>query len=159
MKNLLFIFLLVLLGSCGNDDDTSKNPIDQLPPATQTGENTFGFLVNGKPVSITNSSKMTAIYQGGLLQFGGGGVFMLVPEPFTINTQNNLTGKARYLVDPNPELGCHYEFENTYEGTVTFTKIDTENFIISGTFEFSTVTEDCEDVKITNGRFDMWYIP
>ena len=71
------IFLLLLttftLSSCSNEDDKPTDPIDQLPPETQIGANTFGFLVNGQPISITNTSQVTAIYQGGLLQLGGGG--------------------------------------------------------------------------------------
>jgi hypothetical protein len=46
------IFLLLItsfaLWSCDKDDKPS-NPIDQLPPATQTGAGTFGCLVNGVP--------------------------------------------------------------------------------------------------------------
>ncbi|GLB53184.1 hypothetical protein NBRC110019_22240 [Neptunitalea chrysea] len=162
MKKLLLLLTITLtLSCCNNDDDTNTptNPIDQLPPITQTGANTFGFLVNGEPINVTNTSQQTAIYQGGLLQFGAGGIFMLVQEPFTINTQNDLTGKARYLIDPNPQLGCHYELEDSYEGSVVFSKIDTDNFIISGTFQFSSVNNDCENVDITSGRFDMQYIP
>ena len=46
MKNILIITMLMLLcaASCKKDN---KNE-DQLPPATQTGANTFGCLVNGK---------------------------------------------------------------------------------------------------------------
>ena len=42
-----------------------------------------------------------------------------------------LDGRARYQVDTNPQLGCQYEFEDTYQGSITFTKIDTVNFIIT----------------------------
>lgn len=84
---------------------------------------------------------------------------MIVSEPFSINSQIDLTAKARYFVDPNPQLGCHYELEDTYSGFVVFSKIDTENFIISGSFEFSSVNVNCENVDITNGRFDLQYIP
>ncbi|WP_418602421.1 hypothetical protein [Hwangdonia sp.] len=72
MKKLLFVLSLTLSLSCCNKDDNPRNPIDQLPPATQTGENTFGCLVNGEPLVITNSREQVAIYQQGQLQFGGG---------------------------------------------------------------------------------------
>lgn len=49
MKNILFVLLLTLLNSCNNDDDNnSQDPVSQLPPATQTGENTFGALLDGE---------------------------------------------------------------------------------------------------------------
>ncbi len=156
---LMLLFLLWGLGGCSNDDENAPNPVSQLPPQTQTGENTFGCLINGEPLSITNSYHMTAIYQQGQLQFGGGGISMIINEPFSTNNQIDLTGKVRYIVDPNPQSGCHYEFEDAYKGFVKFSKIDQNNYIISGIFEFSTVNEQCDTVKITNGRFDMQYIP
>lgn len=159
IRILKLLFIITIITSCSNDDNSPKNLIDQLPPETQTGANTFGFLANGKPTNITNTSNQTAIYQGGFIQFGGGSIYMIVSDSFTVGNQNNLRGKARYFVDPNPQLGCHYEFGDAYEGYVTFTKIDKVNYIISGTFEFSTITDDCEDIQITNGRFDLEYIP
>ncbi|WP_372757499.1 hypothetical protein [Mariniflexile sp.] len=159
MKNLLIILAITLgLSCCKNDDDTPKNPIDQLPPPTQTGENTFGFLINGQPISITNSSQMAAIYQGGFIQFGSGGVYIVLDEPFEINNNYNLVGKVRYVED-NGQESCYYDFNDSYEGFVNFSRIDKTNFIVSGSFEFSTVTDNCEIVNITNGRFDMQYIP
>ncbi|OMP30416.1 hypothetical protein [Mangrovimonas sp. DI 80] len=155
---ILFALFFALL-SCNNDDDNaSQNPIDQLPPATQTGENTFGCLVNGEPMAIEGLLNMTAIYQGGFIQFGGGGIYMIVSDP-NVNTEYSLIGEARFTEDDDGPAMCYYDFENTYEGFVKFSKIDQTNYIISGTFEFSTVTENCETVHITNGRFDMQYIP
>ena len=84
---------------------------------------------------------------------------MVLGDPLEINQQYDLTGQARFFVDPNPQVGCQYNFVNTYEGSITFSKIDRVNYTISGTFEFSTVTDNCVDMKITNGRFDMRYIP
>lgn len=80
MKKTFYYILLLLsllgLGGCNDDDNnTPTNPVDLLPPATQTGANTFGYLINGEPLSITNSYHMTAIYQGGGVQFGGGGIY------------------------------------------------------------------------------------
>src|SRR5690554_904281 len=46
---LLLLPLLMLLLSCDKDDDKPADPVDQLPPATQTGANTAGCLVNGEP--------------------------------------------------------------------------------------------------------------
>jgi hypothetical protein len=107
----------------------------------------------------------TAIYQGGGIQFGANGIFMVVLDPLEIgiNYQFKDVGqglaRARFYVNPNPQLGCHYEYINTYQGSVIFTKIDTINFIVSGKFEFSTITDNCENINITNGRFDLQYIP
>lgn len=162
MKNLFKIFLATaaffIVSSCSDDNDKASNSVDQLPPATQTGANTFGCLINGKPFVIKNTSYQVAIYQGGLLQFGAQGMTMKINDPFSINNQIDLTGKARYIVNPD-EVSCYYDFEHCFGGNVKFTRIDQVNHIISGTFEFSTVNDDCETIHITNGRFDLQYIP
>lgn len=157
----LCTLLLLCTLSCEKDDDSNDNndPLSQLPPATMTGENTFGCLINGDPFVVTNTSNQVAIYQGGFLQFGADGIFMTVNDPITINTEYELIGMARYFVDNNPNIGCHYQFEDSYSGRVVFSKIDTQNFIVSGTFEFSTVNQDCENIDIMAGRFDLQYIP
>lgn len=172
MKNIsisLFLCSILLFLSCDSDDDNSpQNPVDQLPPETQTGENTFGFLVNGEPINVTNTSQQTAIYQGGVLQIGGGidnsnmdkRVIIRISETITQGTSYNLTNtpinQSLYINNGN---GCYYDYPNTVEGTLTISNFDETNFIISGTFEFSTVTDNCENKIITNGRFDLQYIP
>ncbi|MEO0272798.1 MAG: DUF6252 family protein [candidate division WOR-3 bacterium] len=48
----------------------------------------------------------------------------------------------------------------TNSGTLTITKFDKMNFIISGTFDFEAYSSACDKiVKITNGRFDLNYAP
>ena len=168
MKRLVFILLLLFAGiccSCKNDDDNSCIGVDCLPPETQTGENTFGFLVNGESFNIRNTSKQTAIYQGGFIQFGAGGIYMVVSDPLEIGVDYQLSyqgvesPRARYYVNTDPNLGCQYDFSDTYQGNLVFTNIDTQNFVISGTFEFSAIKDGCENVDVTEGRFDLQYIP
>ena len=167
LKFFLFGMLLVLT-SCKKDDDI-PNPIDQLPPATQTGENTFGCLINGELFSITNSSQIGAIYQGGLLQLSGSisktnfnqSVGFNLYDPLLegqMYTFENSSYKAGYSLNIN-NIMCFYEFEDTYKGNITITTFDKTNYIISGTFSFSTITDGCEEISITNGRFDVHYIP
>ena len=49
MKNMILLLTIFYLFNAYNKDDkkNSKNPIDQLPPATQIGANTAGCLVDG----------------------------------------------------------------------------------------------------------------
>jgi len=42
-------------------------------------------------------------------------------------------------------------------GTLIITNFDQDNFIISGTFEFTVLDNDGGEINITNGRFDMNY--
>jgi hypothetical protein len=155
--SLLLAFTITLLFyNCDILNDDNNTP--QLPEATQSGKGTFAFKVNDEIVNITNTSKQTAIFQQEQLQFGAGGVYIILGNPLEINKSYDITGFARYNVNPNA-LSCYYDFEYSYEGNVFFTKIDRTNYIISGTFEFSTNNDDCEDIKITEGVFDMKYIP
>ena len=64
---------LLGLSQCKKND---PNPVDQLPPATQTGANTFGCLVNGQPwlpQGYNDTSNYSISYDSGL----NGGVFDL----------------------------------------------------------------------------------
>ena len=45
---LILLFTIPLLALKCNNDPEPNDPIDQLPPITQTGENTFGCLVDGE---------------------------------------------------------------------------------------------------------------
>ncbi len=65
MKNLLILVTMLTLTACNNDDDnTPTNPIDQLPPATQTGENTFGALLDGEPfIPSGGTNPLDCVYQ------------------------------------------------------------------------------------------------
>ena len=71
---LIIIATFLLLGSSCKKDKL-VNEIDKLPPATQTGANTFGCLVNGKAwiaqnkdCSIICDDPFTVSYDG---NFGG----------------------------------------------------------------------------------------
>lgn len=76
-KNYALLLLLpILLGllSCNKDDDRPTDPVDLLPPITQTGAGTFGALVDGKPF-IGNNPYFNCYYQfvDGGYYFGIGG--------------------------------------------------------------------------------------
>ncbi|MEQ8580527.1 MAG: DUF6252 family protein [Marinoscillum sp.] len=174
MKTLLTFALFISLGLCISCDlglgIHEPTELEKLPPLTTTGENTFGCLVNGGAFVVTNTSRMSAIYQGGVVQFGAEqeksnitkSIRLILDDPLLENTNYQLgvtsNFRSRYRTRMDPPI-CYYEYENTYEGFVEFTNINKSDFTISGTFEFSTVTADCDTVKITDGRFDMQYIP
>jgi hypothetical protein len=166
MKYLLLLFLALTLNSCDNDDDSPRDPISQLPPETMTGENTFGFILNGKAINIKNTNQIVAIYQQNQLQLGGDfenefiniSVSMFVGGPLAINTEYDISNQSIYI-DLNQLNECRYSLEDTYFGKLFFTRVDEQNFIISGRFEFSTRLLNCDDIIIMQGRFDLQYIP
>lgn len=177
MKNLLLLLTITLtLSCCKKDDDQSTNPIDQLPPATQTGEQTFGCLINGEafvPPSFGNNAP------GAFYQFVDGAYTLSIygsisggPNLKSINIgcldmpliqETNYTLRERitnnYFGSYNIGGGITYSGRSSteYPGTLVITNFDPENFIISGTFEFTVLDNDGSEINITNGRFDMNY--
>lgn len=180
MKNVLkYLILSLVLVSC-NDDDT-VDPINQLPPPTTTGENTIGCLVNGEP--FTDSGVMNNFYQfvdgeyvlginweqskNGISRNGRIGIRYL-----EIVTNQNYILDKNLLFDGDVEGGFGtYTFSVNYvqggdefltnvnySGYINFSKFDTENNIMSGTFQFEAEEINSgEIITITDGRFDLTF--
>jgi hypothetical protein len=175
MKKLAFLIFSILLFGCDKDDKPT-NPIDQLPPATQTGAQTIGCLVNGVP--FTDSGVMNNFYQ-----FINGEYFLVINwkmntsdgfrdgqialrkvtiqegETYSLNISDFIEddftgGNGTFATSINGVR--QYETNENYTGKIHFTRFDTQNFIISGTFEFEAQDIFSEEtVSITNGRFDL----
>jgi predicted small secreted protein len=167
-KIILLIGILLTINSCSEKNETELTPLEQLPKATQTGENTFGCLINGEAFVVYNTSLQTAIYQGGILQIGGAindsnrdiNIILNISNPINLNTPYDLTFSPKNIaIFVNNKVNCYYDYSNTLNGSFTINNFDTMNYIISGTFEFSTNKTGCEDIEITDGRFDLKYIP
>jgi len=168
MKTLLKYLLILTCTSCNlfdSKEPAPKTELEKLPPITQEGKNTFGYLVNGEAIVVGNTMNITAIYQQDNLQLGGGvknsdndlDITIFPPyAPLEESVSYDITKAALHY---NFYEGCYYELENTYKGYIRFSKIDRIKYIISGTFEFSTVNQNCDTINITNGRFDVQYIP
>jgi hypothetical protein len=173
MKTLSLFLLfanILFFDSCDLFDSANE---EKLPPATQEGKNTFGCLVNGKvwlPKGYDGTSNLDLSYDP---TFNHG--------TFDLRTYRYLDEKSfQYLIlfsDSIASTGsfklekfthqfvtfydanrCVYRTEDqdvTCEGLLEITKFDLQNFIISGTFEFTMTKDSCETMKVTEGRFDM----
>ena len=166
----IFPYLIVLiLSSC-----TSCNEPDptELPAETQSGKNTFGCYVNNKIFlkgylfgstigsSYVRSQKVAYIY----CENKNSENIALRLDNFTLNKNVNIL-YASYSFNSDtlklPDGSMTYRV-NLCEGrnisTVTLTRFDTINHIISGKFEFEL--KDSRDttrlIKITQGRFDFY---
>ncbi len=161
--------LALLLGCKKSDPD----PVNQLPPATQTGANTFGCLVNGQiltPQGYNGTSNYSITvdpsyhggnvdvrayrYDGKLLQsiiIGGDsidkvGTYSLAKIPRSI-----------FFTDTHLLSGCQNFDGSTGQyrrGTLTITRLDLLKGIIAGTFAFTLYKPGCDSVRVTQGRFD-----
>ncbi len=170
MKRFSYIVVLVLLTgfeSC-NDIIDPKTELEKLPPATQEGKSTFGCLVNGKAWVTRTTTDASSFYQSGVLQVSADidetnreqHIDLIVVNGLTQGTvydlTNNTKSKAKFSwVLP---IGiCFYEGEDTLTGQLTIKRLDQINLIISGLFEFITITSGCDTIKVTDGRFDLLY--
>ena len=166
---LILVLLLPLAVGC------KKNEIDALPPATQTGANTFGCLVNGKAWVPSGKGLFSdKPLEGGY--FGqdanlwiqatskdGSGIDLWVEKPF-IKGGYELkyeTGIKPTIILPYNygyyrQPGISYITTPQYVGRVVITRDDTTMNIISGTFEFTARNAKTgQTVSVTEGRFDL----
>jgi Family of unknown function (DUF6252) len=171
MKKLFHILLSIFLicASCENDPSPNSE-LAKLPPATQSGKNTFGCLVNGKAWVTRTTTDALAFYQSGVMQISADINEKNRKQYLDLITLNGLTQGAVYDLSNDPEYEakfswvlpsgiCFYEEENTLSGQLTITKLDQVKYIVSGLFEFTTVVSGCDTIKVTDGRFDLLYAP
>jgi hypothetical protein len=165
----------LLLGASCKKTNTPE-PEDQLPPATQIGANTFGCLVNGKvyvPKGSDGTTKpnLRKIYE----------TFNNKPQLSVMTYQvvsNLFNGEMGFGIDSLISIG-NYASSNTKNktgyggpffnncgisgfdtttyryGTYSITKLDLTNGIISGIFNCTIKPNNCDTIKITEGRFDL----
>ena len=101
MKKLILLLLTTFtLSCCNKDDDKPQNPVDQLPPATQTGAGTFGCLVNGVPF-VDNSGFFNCFYQ-------------LVDGEYYFNITANFNNKVPKMMSFAANA-LELELNNTYQ--------------------------------------------
>ncbi len=182
MKHTLFILsLFLILFGCTNDDDTTTaNPVDQLPPATQNGANTVGCLVNGvallpaggglTPNTICQYPLINGEYFFNVGFFNSNispskSVIIFVEktalqqgETYILNKELDDTpgGGGEFYLSAGNVDSFFTSSENTGELTISY--LNPQQSIISGTFWFDAKNEDGEIVEIREGRFDMHYI-
>lgn len=178
MKNFLNILLLIsvflLLTTCKKNN----TPSTSLPPATQTGDNTFGCKVNGEvwvpyypcvsfgnPCQEMQVSVINYVDSDGYKLNVGIGVGRKEGEKesffnigFPANKVGNIYDSARieYLNDNSliPFGVIHYK-----PGVFEITKLDTINKIISGVFNLNLYNGSGDSIIVTDGRFDFQLQP
>lgn len=172
LVSLILLLFVVILLQCKKKD---PEPIDQLPPVTQTGANTFGCLLNGKAWTPKGNNG-TSNYRVSYDPTYDGGTFDLRTyrypsegkEPqYLILYSNNLSNTGTYLFKnrsrsrarfSDHKTNCNiasYDSLSTYSsGSLAITRLDLNQGIISGTFEFTLAKPGCDTIKVTDGRFD-----
>jgi hypothetical protein len=170
--------LLLLFATCRPDKEEPPCPSD-LPCATQTGENTMGCYINGKPWEAkvelnvldptaheieasydetgygtfnNNYCKVLGAYHGDSLTF-----MALHFSPIKNIGIIKLDSLNFYRVLFKSTQHYYYLDPNSpFE--INITKLDTANNILSGTYYFKGITDNLKDtLNFTDGRFDVRY--
>jgi hypothetical protein len=172
--------ILLLLGGCLTALSVAcKQPVDYLPPATQTGQNTLGFLIDGKPYIPQGSSSLFVKnnpVSGGLISRGSylgidfytysstdnnGSItvhlddYKLGENPVSNGdvSKGNLIGRKYYAYYGRGKQ--YFYSSSSNRGWVNLTKADPGSGIVAGTFEFVLADTTGKTVTITDGRFDL----
>jgi hypothetical protein len=181
MKHRIFLMVvatLFFLASCKKEKNQNTTDIPGLPPVTETGANTLGFLLNGVPwvpagnngtanLSIdfdpgfNNGIVNIAAYSAKNLQISQLVLFIkdslnsLSVFPFSYKIGKAFLGGVIFTDTNSCER--HSEDSTNYcSGVIRISKLDWTNNIITGVFECKLFNPNCGDtIKITNGRFDM----
>ena len=182
MKQLILIVLSFILLSSSCRKNKSDNPVDQLPPETQTGANTFGCLIDGqvfKPKGNPLAGPVIkAHYQfvNGKQSFGIsarnsdgniGKVVGIIGDSIAIAIGTfDLTflsaGKFRggySYIDLTMIRPIQYETNEINRGQLIIKKFDMTNQTVSGTFWFDALDSTTgKIVQIREGRFDLPFV-
>lgn len=178
LKNILILLCSLLLLSASCKKEKSKNPIDDLPPATQTGANTFGCLVNGE-VFLPKGSGLGGPILECRLEFVNNGYHFFLSATDTKNeplravtiltdslelaegvyelNKSNVSGtvSGEFVIINNTNINAFETSPPQYKGSLNITKYDKVKFVVSGTFSFDAVNTFGEKIEIREGRFDM----
>jgi len=166
------IACLTSLSHCHRDQPKPKTELEKLPAATQTGAYSFGCLVNGKAWVTRTTIDASAVNQLGMLQIGAEIQTSSVNQTIFLFIKDSIVSVKSYSFDDkatqyslfsdytdlnNP---CEFYTDGTNgNGALVITKFDQAKLIVSGTFSFTAWTAKCDTIKVTEGRFDLHYIP
>ncbi len=138
----------------------STNPIENLPPATQEGKNTFGCLVNGE-LFIPRGSGLNIILTA---EKTNNNFYIKIADGYGIDRMivlkieaDNITNSVLKCVEFYQDA-CINRYCQPVNLNLTLSKLDEVNKIISGKFSaILPANSNCSELKITDGRFDLKY--
>lgn len=169
----LFLIFFAFFACSKSDDDSNLS----LPPITQTGENTFGCLIDGQLLIPRDGEGSFNAHDAGMIFWGGNGYNEIDVHDFASERTGSIVlhimyldslGIGEYIVN---ESNCYRGFnspmttnifcrvwdpeDNIYKyycsfensGIITITRYDRENRIVSGTFSGKAVGD--KDVSNT----------
>lgn len=182
MRSILLLFFAVLILCFGCKKNKSENPIDQLPPETQTGARTFGCLIDGHAFTPSGSTltgtPLTCAYQlvnngyylglmantrisNGLIRSIGlftDSVEIQEGVIYQLGKRINGSTSAMYFKELSSSEYEQYQTDGIiYKGELHIKKLDVFNHILAGTFWFDA-TVNGKKVEVREGRFDLPFV-
>ncbi len=162
----LLLFLTAL--SCLSLHCKKESELDKLPPASTTGMQTLGCLINGKAFIGDSWSKT---YHG---YYHDAQVFLEVENSLEgriyFRTEGVITKPGDYVI-PYAPSAMHlfaydgddsYRSRNTLNGFafLRITRLDSLQHYLAGQFDFTLFNSTgTASVHVSNGRFDLKYAP
>jgi hypothetical protein len=171
MKTFFMLFVILSLFtsfSCKKDD---------LPKATQTGANIIAAKVNGE---VWKQAACWSCIGGGTglsVNYDDRNFFGVSAQQKNENKNIVITlvvsnlkstgtytlsskGKSQGYLSSYANKTMNYATSDKNTGTVTITKLDLANKIVSGTFEFTAEDENnaANTIRVTDGRFDVTFL-
>lgn len=174
MKTKFLFLSLIALGLFFSCKDRDQDNV-VLPEVTQSGKNTAGALVDGK-VWVATTDYINPPDGTFCEKFGNFYDIRLDFRKVANRSINRIYIKAQienlelnkiYELNQNPDLNFNYasytnnegisystQPTSNYIGKLKIIRIDLQNQIVSGTFEFKAIDNNGNVVNITDGRFD-----
>ena len=177
-----FLSSSLLFIQCGKARVTSPPPVpDTLPPVTQEGKNSFGSLLNGQVLipKGNNGRNNPSVQYDPTSANGSFSLYMYniskgdsVRQSFQIGAKNLHQPGTYPITTPMTDISIIYNKSLTgtnhvweyngqdianvkQEGSVTITKLDLNQQIISGTFSCTLIKKNSDTIRVSDGRFDV----
>ena len=168
------LLCLFLFAACEEDKPVPVTPEPELPPYTETGENTFGFTVNGNVYSFSDDPQDRSNFNFTVDPVEDRVTIGCSTDPFSPGRGWELT----WDIDKGANRGdtgvfqISEEWVNAYfneardyfrtrdfqQGELYIRKWDRFNGIISGTFFFDALSQSGDSlIEVRDGRFDIYY--
>ncbi len=167
MSHIKLLLLLTSL-SCLSLHCKKESELEKLPPATTTGRQTFGCLVNGKAfrAKIGSCKMYRGVYHDGLVEME----VELVDRRIYFATEGIITKPGDYFIPYTPPQNNVFVYQgdgyfisyNTPSGYafLRITRLDSIQHYIAGQFDFTLFNSSgTASVHVSNGRFDLKYAP
>ena len=172
---LLVTSLFLLAAACTKEDDSPADPLDELPPATQVGANTFGCLIDGVPF-VNQGGGNAARDVSGSYQTMPYELLSVVGKELNLDPEDFLSRSVLFrsnnidegIVTPdfsqysymyrNATADDRYYIDSTKQYRYEIIFHDASRNVVAGIFENTSYCPATGDtIHITDGRFDVIY--